>query len=167
MSQGRNLAELTAAIRAALPHKCRQHLDSWMENGTISLQPRDMGTGVNVGQLQYDAVFLVENLPFREFNPAIVLAVVAAWLQDNDDIREQLSLPDPQFEVTPLDDNTADVSVSVTFSEPMQLVEDDAGPVPYDGRRWRVEGYIINTAEDGHVYAGSLPGGPLDGEPEQ
>lgn len=166
MSQGRNLAELTAAIRAVLPHKCRPHLDSWMENGTISLQPRDMGTGVNVGQLQYDAVFSIEALPFRAYDPAIVLAVVAAWLQDNDDIREQLELGDPQYVVTPNDDDTADLEITVTFSEPLRLVPDDNGPVNYGGKRWSVQQYDIFVAESGTITAGSLPPGPLNGGDE-
>ena len=163
--QGYYLKALTAAIKDALPEKCRRGLDSWMENGTIQLCPKDQGQGVDVGRLQYDAVIYIERLPFRETDPATVLAIVAGWLQDHDDEREGLELPDPTYAVTPDDDNTADLEITVTFSEPLRLLPDVNGPVRYDGQRYTVAPYEIWVAEHGELTVGSLPDAPLDGQP--
>ncbi|VEG97035.1 phage protein [Aeromonas encheleia] len=97
-AQGYFLQALHAELLRVLPAKCHKRLDSWMENGTIKLEPKNMGpTGVNVAWLTYQAVFTIEQLPFRELDPAILLATVAAWVQEHDDYREQYELPDPEY----------------------------------------------------------------------
>ena len=75
-AQGYFLHALHAEIQRVLPAKCHKSLDSWMENGTLSgWNPSNMGpTGVDVAWLTYQAVFTIEQLPFRELDPAIVLA---------------------------------------------------------------------------------------------
>lgn len=80
MSQGYYLHQLSTAIKDVLPAKCRKDFDAWMQNGTLQLTPKDGGTGVELARLNYQAVFMVEDLPFRELDPAVVLATVAAWL---------------------------------------------------------------------------------------
>jgi len=163
-TQGYYLHALTEAVSAALPQKCRADLESWMENGSLQICPIDMGLGVNVARLQYDALFLIERLPFRVVDPAIILAVVAAWLQDYDTDREMMNLPDPSYAVVQNDDNTADLEISIQFSEPLRLVPDEAGPVPYQGQRYRVASYEIWIAEHGTLAVGNLPPAPLEVE---
>ena len=80
-AQGYFLQALHAELLRVLPAKCHKRLDSWMENGTIKLEPRNMGpTGVDVAWLTYQAVFTIEQLPFRELDPAILLAAGATLL---------------------------------------------------------------------------------------
>ncbi|MGU5716554.1 phage tail protein [Aeromonas taiwanensis] len=147
-AQGYFLQALHAELLRVLPGKCHKRLDSWMENGTIKLEPRNMGpTGVDVAWLTYQAVFTIEQLPFRELDPAILLAAVAAWVQEHDDFREQLDLPDPEYAVTPNDEQTADLEIQLPFAEPLRLIEHPQGPINWLGKRWNVAPYDIWVAE--------------------
>lgn len=151
MSQGYYLQALSQTLRALLPPKCRKDFDAWMQDGTLVLAPADGGRGMQLARLDYRAVFLIEELPFKELDPAVVLATVAAWLEDHDGHREQLELPDPDYDVEPIDDNTADLTISVQFSEPLNLEPDDQGPVVYGGQRYRVAPYEVWVAEQARI----------------
>lgn len=147
-AQGYFLQALHAELLRVLPAKCHKRLDSWMENGTIKLEPRNMGpTGVDVAWLTYQAVFTIEQLPFRELDPAILLAAVAAWVQEHDEVRGQLDLPDPEYAVTPNDEQTADLEIQLPFAEPLRLIEHPQGPINWLGKRWNVAPYDIWVAE--------------------
>jgi hypothetical protein len=147
-AQGYFLQALHAELLRVLPGKCHKRLDSWMENGTIKLEPRNMGpTGVDVAWLTYQAVFTIEQLPFRELDPAILLAAVAAWVQEHDDFREQFELPDPEYAVTPNDEQTADLEIQLPFAEPLCLIEHPQGLINWLGKRWNVAPYDIWVAE--------------------
>ncbi|MCS3460499.1 hypothetical protein M2367_002669 [Aeromonas sp. BIGb0445] len=147
-AQGYFLQALHTELLRVLPPKCHKRLDSWMENGTIKLEPKNMGpTGSNVGWLTYQAVFTVEQLPFRDLDPAILLAVVAAWVQEHDDYREDFELPDPEYAVTPNDEQTADLEIQLAFAEPLRLIEQADGPIHWLGKHWQVAPYAIWVAE--------------------
>ncbi|MEI4968846.1 phage tail protein [Aeromonas caviae] len=147
-AQGYFLHALHAELLRVLPAKCHKRLDSWMENGTIKLEPRNMGpTGVDVAWLTYQAVFTIEQLPFRELDPAILLAAVAAWVQEHDEVRGQLDLPDPEYAVTPNDEQTADLEIQLPFAEPLRLIEHPQGPINWLGKRWNVAPYDIWVAK--------------------
>lgn len=147
-AQGYFLQALHAELLRILPAKCHKRLDSWMENGTIKLEPKNMGpTGMDVARLSYLAVFTIEQLPFRELDPAIVLAAVAAWVQEHDAYREQSELPDPIYAVTPNDEKTADLELQIEFIEPLRLIEHPRGPINWEGKRWQVAPYDIWVAE--------------------
>ncbi|MBL0677638.1 phage tail protein [Aeromonas dhakensis] len=162
-AQGYFLHALHAELNRVLPAKCRKSLDSWMENGTIRLESRNMGpTGVDVAWLTYQAVFIVEQLPFRELDPAIVLAAVAAWVQEHDSFREQFELADPEYAVTPNDEKSADLEIQLAFTEPLRLIEHPSGPINWLGKRWQVAPYEIwvadhidmNIGDTGHHQVG-------------
>lgn len=147
-AQGYFLQALHAELLRVLPAKCHKRLDSWMENGTIKLEPRNMGpTGVDVAWLTYQAVFTIEQLPFRELDPAILLAAVAAWVQEHDEVRGQLDLPDPEYAVTPNDEQTADLEIQLPFAEPLRLIEHPQGPINWLGKHWNVAPYDIWVAK--------------------
>ncbi|MCH7372834.1 phage tail protein [Aeromonas sp. MR16] len=147
-AQGYFLHALHAELLRVLPGKCHKRLDSWMENGTIKLEPKNMGpTGVDVAWLTYQAVFTIEQLPFRELDPAILLAAVAAWVQEHDDFREQFELSDPEYAVTPNDEQTADLEIQLPFAEPLRLIEHPQGLINWLGKRWNVAPYDIWVAE--------------------
>lgn len=164
MSQGYYLHQLSTAIKAVLPAKCHKDFDAWMQNGTLQLTPADGGNGVQLARLNYQAVFMVEELPFRELDPALVLATVAAWLQDFDADRERLELPDPDYDVEPIDEHSADLTISVLFSEPLYLQPDAAGPVHYGGKRYRLAPYEVWVAETGKLWVNNSGPWPLGGK---
>lgn len=152
MSQGYYLQALSGAIKATLPAKCHKDFDAWMQDGTIKLTPKSGGTGLQLARLEYQAVFQIEDLPFHELDPALVLATVAAWLQDFDTERERFELPDPEYLVEPIDEGTADLAITVQFSEPLYLLPDALGPITYSGQRYSVAPYEIWVAETGQLW---------------
>lgn len=164
-AQGYFLQGLHAELLRVLPAKCRKRLDSWMENGTIKLEPKDMGpTGMNVAWLTYQAVFTIEQLPFRELDPAILLATVAAWVQEHDEFREQYELPDPEYAVTPNDEQTADLEIQLPFAEPLRLIEHPQGPINWLGKHWNVAPYDIWVAEQIDLNVGDTGAHQVGGQ---
>ncbi|MND74081.1 P2 phage tail completion protein R (GpR) [compost metagenome] len=156
-SQGYYLQALHQALTEAMPSKIRGQLDSWMENGSMRLEPKDMGpTGAILGYLSYQAVYTIEALPFRECDPAVLLAAVMAWLQDHDLEREQQELPDPEFSIEPNDEHSADLDLQIAFVEPLRLVPDAQGPIHWGGQRWAVLPYEIWVAESALLQVGSI-----------
>ncbi len=162
-AQGYFLHALHAELLRVLPAKSHKTLDSWMENGTIRLEPKNMGpTGVDVAWLTYQAVFTIEQLPFRELDPTIVLAAVASWVQENDPFREKFALDDPEYAVTPNDEKTADLEIQLAFTEPLRLIEHLQGRINWVGKRWEVGPYEIwvadhidlNVGDTGHHQIG-------------
>lgn len=153
--QGYKLRALHQHLLTVMPPSCHALLDSWMERGTLRLTPANMGpTGRNVATVAYLAVFVIESVPFRVIDPAVVLASLAAWLQDHDSDRERDELPDPEFVVTADDEHTADLEIQVHFVEPLALTPDAKGPVVYDDQRWQVVPYDIWTAEAIELHVG-------------
>lgn len=153
--QGYKLRTLHQHLLTVIPKPCHKLLDSWMERGTLRLEPKNMGpTGRNVAIVAYTAVFVIESLPFRALDPAVVLASIAAWLQDHDDERDRYELPDPEFVVTADDEQTADLEVQIQFVEPLVVSPDAKGQVEYDGQRWNVVPYEIWTADTINLHVG-------------
>lgn len=167
LRQGYLLQALHQALHAALPGKCQGQLDSWMENGTLRLDPKNMGpTGAILGYLSYQAVYTLEALPFRDCDPAVLLATVMAWLQDYDAERERFELPDPAFSIEPNDEHSADLELQVDFVEALRLCPDDQGPIHWAGRRWVVMPYDLWVAEVALLQVGTLqPPATIGGTP--
>lgn len=165
-AQGYFLQALHAELLRVLPPKCHKNLDSWMENGTVKLDPKDMGpTGVDVAWLTYQAVFTVEQLPFREIDPTILLAALASWVQEHDEFRERFEFPDPEYAVAPTDQSTADLAITLSFAEPLRLVESSDGVINWLGKRWNVAPYELWVAESALLHVGSIqPPASIEGE---
>lgn len=118
-----------------------EQFDYWMENGTAEYASKQHGNGLVLCRFQYDAVFSVER--FAD-SADLFLVFICVWLMDNDCNRDALDLAMPEVDVSPLDDHTVDVEVKITFSEDITVVQDDAGPVEYSTRRWRIAEAVVS-----------------------
>ncbi|WP_324009180.1 phage tail protein [Aeromonas dhakensis] len=147
--QGYFLSALHRELERVLPARCARSLDSWMEGGTLSLEPKDMGiTGMDLAWLKYTAVFSLESLPFRECRTETLLAVIASWIQENDPFRERFALPDPTYDVVPNDEHSADLDLEVKFAEPLRIVEDPDGAVRWLDKTWTVAPFEVWVADE-------------------
>lgn len=117
-----------------------EQFDYWMQNGTNEYSSKKIGNGFVISRFRYDAVFNVER--YSE-SADLFLVLLSAWLMDNDESREELDLPMPAVDVTPLDDSTVDVEVKVTFDEAITILPDDEGLVLWGGKRYSVAQAII------------------------
>ncbi|ATI63797.1 phage tail protein [Salmonella enterica] len=159
------LEEMTAFVRDNLPDRARTaaaKFASYMENVTLLDGGRDLGLGEMVGAIQYEAVLEWERFPYRLCQPQRVFALVLAWLDEQaSSLRSTLELPPPEIEVELIDEETAYVVVSVQVVEPLGLVPNEQGDIPWRGQRWSVESPEIWTAEQGRLFAVDESGAPL------
>jgi hypothetical protein len=138
----RLLRALTSALQNA--GACGRALHSFVDQGVIVPVGSDLGHGIVVGRIKYDAVIQIEG--YKD-DGILFVAFVTAWLQDNDPDRDRLGLADPEVDITLEGRGTADIDLSIEFDEPLELVPDEAGPISYNGRRWRVADVPIDVAE--------------------
>lgn len=77
------------------------------------------------------------------------MALVGSWLETNDQDRDEL--PAPQFDIAMLDNDLADVDITLEFNEPQYLAEDPDGEIEAFGKTWAFVPFDLWTAEHGEV----------------
>lgn len=113
-----------------------EQLDSWMEDGRLETTSKSLGnSGVRVCRLEYDAVINIERYGKA---PALIFALVTTWLMEHDEDRHSLRLPEPQVEVQVIDNDLADIEITIRFSEDVDLLADDNGLISYLGTKYSV-----------------------------
>lgn len=129
-----------------------EQFDYWMENGSNEYSSKKIGNGFLICRFRYDAVFSVER-----YNQSadLFLVLLSVWLMDNDCMRNDLDLPMPTVDVTPLDDTNVDLEVKVTFEENITILPDDEGPVLWGGARYSVAPAAI--ADANRIAVGDSP----------
>ena len=122
-----------------------EKFESWMEDGDITPRNKNLGADqLLVSSFQYNAIFTVE-----EFNssPDLLIALVCAWLIDNDQDRDTDKLPSPSIDIDMLDANLADVEIKIVFKENIELIADDEGAIALNGRNWSVAPLVVYTVD--------------------
>lgn len=123
----------------------RERFFAFADQGVLIPTGKDLGeNGVEVGRFKYDAVIQIERYPGDAYH---LLALVSAWLTDNDPDRNDLELADPEVDISVNDDRTADVDLSVEFEESLSIIPDDDGPIRFNGRMWAVADVPVDVAE--------------------
>lgn len=157
-SAGYYLQGLLQHLKSVLPTRQHKHIECWMEDLELITGAKNQGLGADIGQISYTASFSFERFPFKEIDPAVIMANVIAWLEDNDTQRETYELNDPSFDVTPTSDTTVEMTLDIEFIEPLMVVQDDAGQITWRGQQWALAPYEIWVAEHGEVFiANTMP----------
>jgi len=112
-----------------------ENFDFWMENGVNEYCCNKQGKGFVVGRFTYDAVFSVERFAS---DASLFLALINIWINENDSAREQDNLELPRVDVTPLDDDTVDVEVTIRFMQDVSIMPNDNGPILMNGTRYGI-----------------------------
>ncbi len=123
-----------------------EQLDSWTDNVQVDLIWKPDEKGMYMGDLNYTATISFER--FAD-SAARLIALVGSWLEANDEDRD--GLPQPVFAIHMLDDDLADVDLTLQFSEPQYLAEDPAGEIEVYGKRWSAIPFELWVAESGEV----------------
>jgi len=139
----KKLKALTKALQAAGAFKDSDF--SAVDQGSCIFTGKDLGHGIEVARLKYDALIQIENLPNKDAYS--LLAFIPAWLDDFDRERFEDGLADPDIDVALNGDGTADVELLIEFEEGLQLIPDDNGDIIYQGKRWSVADVPIDVAE--------------------
>lgn len=129
-----------------------EQLDSWAEKVNLSLIWKHTEHGLRMGDMRYEAVIVIER--FAD-HPGRLMALLGSWLENYDTDRADFELADPNFDIEQLDDDTADVEISLEFIEPQYLAEAENGEIEAFGKHWEFVPFDLWIAEDGEVNHGS------------
>lgn len=138
--------QLTDHLLRHLPASYHANFYAWMENGKLRNEGKQVTEdGVEIAQLDYQAVFYFDKLPFRTISPYKLLALVQIWLNEQDAWHYRDL--ETEFNIEMIDDNTAELEITLPFSEPMTAVQDDEGELLMAGERYRLDEIEVQTAE--------------------
>ncbi|HEJ0093608.1 TPA: phage tail protein [Citrobacter freundii] len=134
------LESLTAFITANLPPDAMQMFSSVMEDCELTRNAKAMGNNQRrIGVLTYTGRLSWDNFPFRKYSPALIYALVLAWVDEfANELREELRLDDPKVDPEFDDEGACILDVVVPLVDPLVLREAENGPIPYKGKRWEI-----------------------------
>jgi len=124
-----------------------EQLDSWAEQVTLNLTWKPDLDGLHLGDMRYRAVIVMER--FAD-HPGRLMALLGSWLENHDPDRDD-DLPAPTFDIEQLDNDLADVELTLEFIEPQYLAEADDGEIEAFGKRWAFVPFDLWIAEHGEV----------------
>lgn len=124
-----------------------EQLDSWAEQVTLNLTWKPDLDGLHLGDMRYRAVIVMER--FAD-HPGRLMALLGSWLENHDPDRTD-DLPAPTFDIEQLDNDLADVELTLEFIEPQYLAEADDGEIEAFGKRWAFVPFDLWIAEHGEV----------------
>ncbi|MEB3457140.1 phage tail protein [Pasteurella multocida] len=137
--------QLTEFLLTKLPERYHAHFHAWIENGKLLNQgKRVTDAGIEIAHIQYDAVLFFDEFPFREISAQKIMAEIQIWLNENDYLRDVLDEYETPFELEIINDDVADLAFTISFQEPLTAVEDDAGDLEIDGKKYRLDEIEIN-----------------------
>lgn len=140
----KKIQALTSYIES-LPGVNRDSMESYADLGKLIPSGVDFGNGYEVGIFRYDAVISIENYPSKQ--GSLLLPALAVWLGENDAERDSLGLDEPEINIDTTDQENVFVQITVEFKESLQVIEDEKGPLFFNGKKWKVADVSIDVAE--------------------
>ena len=125
-----------------------EQLDSWTDQVNLELIWKPDVDGMRMGDMRYSTTIALER--FAD-HPGRLMALVGSWLEANDPSRDREELPAPKFEISMLDNDLADVDITLEFNEQLYLAEDPAGEIEAHGKTWAFVPFDLWIAEHGEV----------------
>ena len=123
-------------------------LDSWAEQVILEMIWKPDVDGMHMANMRYRAVIVLER--FAD-HPGRLMALLGSWLENYDQDRHRHELPAPVFAIDMLDNDLADVEVTLEFVEPQYLAEDPDGEIEAFGQTWAFVPFGLWIAEEGEV----------------
>ncbi|WP_334644916.1 phage tail protein [Klebsiella aerogenes] len=160
------LTDLTSFVDGHLPARVKV-TESWMDNQKLTPALKNIGKGQRrIGITTYDGVLQWDKLPYREFDPAVLYALVLSWLMEEaNEARSDLNLDDPDVEVELYDEESALVTITVPLVDEIILLPDNSGGIPMDGQVWKVVDAVYDYAEMADIFGADATGAPVkDGD---
>ena len=123
-----------------------EQLDSWANQISLEMIWKPDLKGMHFANMRYSAVVVFER--FAD-DPGRLMALVGSWLESHD--RDRDGLPMLSFDIDMLDNDLADVEITVEFVEPQYLAEDPDGEIEAFGQTWSFTPFDLWVAEEGEV----------------
>ena len=124
-----------------------EQLDSWTDQVNLELIWKPDVAGLHMGDMRYRAVIIMERFVDH---PGRLMALVGSWLASNDRDRAE-DLAAPAFAIEMLDQDLADVEITLEFVEPQYLAKDPAGEIEAFDTTWSFIPFDLWVAEQGEV----------------
>lgn len=112
-----------------------EQISSWSEEGDLELSIDNLGEGFQLSRYEYDGFIQIRNF---SGSASVLLAVVSAWIIENDPDRDRDGLSAPEIDVRPVDNKRTEVDIEIRFQERVYITEDISGPILFRGKRYRV-----------------------------
>lgn len=138
-----------AALRSFLESTKYFHknkFDAWAEDIEQVLRGKMEGNRVLLCTMNYRAVCSIEDYAFCKYPFEILHARLITWLADNDD-RSDMKDREPRITCDLMDDEVADIEISLNFEEDVYITEDESGDIEYFGKKWRLDAPAHDVAE--------------------
>ncbi|WP_420588202.1 phage tail protein [Bacterioplanoides sp.] len=124
-----------------------ENIDNWVDLCSVIPESRNMGKYLEICRLHHQCTLLIERYTG---DSRLITAWVSAWLHDHDPDRDSYQLPDPDIDIEALDASGTqwDIDISIEFVEPVMVVMDDTGNIPWQGQRWSlIDDPLVDVAE--------------------
>lgn len=138
-----------AALRAFLESTDYFHknkFEAWAEGIEQVLRGGMEGNRVLLCTMTYRAVYSIEDYAFCKYPFEILHARLITWLADNDE-RSDMKDREPRITCDVMDDEVADIEISLSFEENVYITEDENGDIEYFGKKWRLDAPAHDVAE--------------------
>ena len=143
---------LLSAFLLNLDMVAAENFDSWVEDPKIvpsgSVLSGD-AEGIILFRQEYDAVFSFERFPHKRHHVNELFGQVCAWLIENDSDRDDIAQPHTDVDIR--DDETADVEITISFTEDVEAIKDPAGLIVVGGETYSLGAAVIDVADEGDV----------------
>ena len=123
-----------------------EQLDSWANQISLELIWKPDVKGLRFADMRYSAAIVLERFADE---PGRLMALLGSWLESHD--RDRDGLPALTFAIDMLDNDLADVEITVEFVEPQYLAEDPDGEIEAFGQTWSFIPFDLWVAEEGEV----------------
>lgn len=152
------LTSLTHYLTDALGERVMQTCQIDTSEVRMINAAKNLGLGfLRTGFDVFDAEFAWYDWPYRQFDPDLLTSLLEAWLFDNSEMRYQLDLPDPVFDVATGDDDTMTVTMDITLYKDRVIKEDDNGIIRRGGKRYNLQIPEMWVAEDMDITVENRP----------
>ena len=123
-----------------------EQLDSWANQISLELIWKPDVKGLHFADMRYSAAIVLERFADE---PGRLMALLGSWLESHD--RDRDGLPALTFAIDMLDNDLADVEITVEFVEPQYLAEDPDGEIEAFDKTWSFIPFDLWVAEEGEV----------------
>ncbi|HAF5675569.1 TPA: phage tail protein [Salmonella enterica subsp. enterica serovar Muenchen] len=154
------LASLTRYLTRALGDRVMQTCEIDTSEVRMINAVKNLGLGfLRTGFDVFDAEFTWYDWPYRQFDPKLLTSLFEAWMYDNSesDMRDQLELGTPTFDVATGDDDTMTVTVNITLYSDRVIKEDSKGIIWRDNKRYSLQLPEIWVADDLNIIVEGRP----------
>lgn len=113
-------------------------IDAWPENTEVVLTGIPTGNQIEVCLLKYTAVVDIDGWPHATRPVEALFVALALFLDKHPAEKNARQLPKHSIDFEIVDDNIADIQISVDVKEPLYIVEDEQGEIEANDKRWRL-----------------------------